>query len=366
MRSVLYRLAALLCLALCVSGCGYGQVISSWFDHTSAAGGPAGDKLSGHVYLLRGLAGDIYSLGMDQLAEKIRRGGVTATVHGMSEHASLTDAIIRKYKSNEETGPIMLIGHSSGGDLIMTMAKKMKDADVPVALAVSFDPTRIVGDVPSNVETFINLYQRYNPIGGGEVSAGPGFRGRLINVDLHEHTEIVHITLDKTAAVQDVVTAKIVAIAAYAARQPKSPPAAPADGADVLPLELKYAVPRDEPIELWDSAIKVKAQPGETLQSIAAAYHAPLWAVAQINGIEPGTALERGGSLLVPYSTYTDAPPPAPAIATRDAVQPLARVAARPAPQDLTPTGSIPAPAPSPPVQNASSFNDRWRLEAKE
>ena len=112
----------------------------------------------------------------------------------------------------------MLIGHSTGGDLIIAAAEKLKQANVPVALAFGFDPTRIADDVPSNVDVFINLYQRTNPIGGGRATPGPGFRGRLINVDLREHSEIVHINLDKTAAVQDAVVAKIVALATLASR----------------------------------------------------------------------------------------------------------------------------------------------------
>ena len=184
----------------------------------SAPTRPKAQRLPGHVYLLRGLVGDIYSLGMDQLADKLVHHGVTATVHGMTEYVSVADDIIRDYKSGEDKGPIVLIGHSTGGDLIIAAAEKLKQANVPVALAFGFDPTRIADDVPSNVDVFINLYQRTNPIGGGRATPGPGFRGRLINVDLREHSEIVHINLDKTAAVQDAVVAKIVALATLASR----------------------------------------------------------------------------------------------------------------------------------------------------
>ena len=173
------RLAAVLSLCAVVAGCGYNQVFSSWFDHSAGPGAVTGPKLDGHVYLLRGLAGDIYSLGMDQLADQVTRRGVTATVHGMTEYSFLADEIIRKYRAGEERGPIMLIGHSTGGDLIIAMAQKLKAADIPVALAFGFDPTRIAPNVPSNVELFINLYQTYNPIGGGEEAPGSGFQGRL-------------------------------------------------------------------------------------------------------------------------------------------------------------------------------------------
>ncbi len=43
-----------------------------------------------HVYLLRGLM-NIFSLGMDTLAEKIQRHGIYATVHNHTEWEALAD-----------------------------------------------------------------------------------------------------------------------------------------------------------------------------------------------------------------------------------------------------------------------------------
>jgi LysM repeat protein len=359
------RLAVVLSLCACVAGCGYGQVFSSWFDHTAGRNAVTGPKLEGHVYLLRGLAGDIYSLGMDQLADQVTRRGVTATVHGISEYSFLADDIIRKYRSGEERGPIMLIGHSTGGDLIITMAQKLKAADIPVALAFGFDPTRIAPDVPANVELFINIYQTFNPIGGGQEAAGAGFRGRLINVDLHEHTEIVHITLDKSPVLHDLVAKKIIAVAAFAARQA----AAPANKKlstvmpnEIRPLSLKYVVPRDAPIVLWDSAVKVIVKPGETLQSIVTKYEAPSWAITQINRLTEDEPLAPGQTLIIPRSFYSDTSPQ-PAAATPVAKRlaprhPTARVSqSTPAPP-VSP--AMPAPATGAAGTAPNSFADRW------
>ena len=304
MKAILFRLIAIPCLALWTGGCGYDQVVQSWFNHSIDSAAPANEKMPGHAYLLRGVAGDIYSLGLDQLADKINHTGLIATVHGVSEYSSLSDEIIRKYKAGEDRGPIVLLGHSSGGDAIIAMAQRLKEANVPVALAFGFDPTRIVGTVPSNVALFINLYQRNNPIGGGQVSPDPDFRGRLINIDLREHTEIVHITLEKTAAIQNAVAAKI-AVAASVAQQAKTGKQ-PDPDADLLPLMLKYTVPREASIELWDSAVKVKVKPGETLELIASTYGAPSWAIAQINTVGSDQTIEPGRTLIVPRSLYTD------------------------------------------------------------
>jgi Thioesterase domain len=211
-----------------LGGCGYDQVVHTWVAYSEESSVPEGPKLPGHIYLLRGLT-TIYSFGIDQLAAKINHRGVTASVYGLSETGSIASDIIRKYKAGEDRGPIMLLGHSSGADYAIAIAERLKEAGVPVALAFGFDPTRIADAVPANVEVFINLYQGGN-IGGGEPQPAPDFRGRLIDVDLREHTEIVHITLDKTPAVQDAVADKVTAVAAYAARHPKEPPRRPVCG----------------------------------------------------------------------------------------------------------------------------------------
>lgn len=365
MRSAVCRLIAISFLAAWLAGCGYGQVVHSWFDHSADTQVLTGQKLPGHVYLVRGLAGDIYSLGLDQLADKITRRGVTATVYGVSESKAVADDIIHKYKSGEERGPIVLLGHSSGGDAIIAIAERLKAADIPVALAFGFDPTRIADDVPSNVDVFINLFQRNNPIGGGKATPAPGFRGRLINVDLREHTEIVHITLDKTPEVQDAVAAKIVALAAYAARQAGIPAAKRHNDSGLRPLVLKYVVPRDAPIELWDSAIEVRAKSAETVDSIASAYGVPGWAIAQINQLKSDEQIEAGRKLIIPRSLYTDAatvPLPEPRTASRSEVRPRA-IAAKQPPRNQMPTATLPPPADGNVVENGNSFSDRWRSE---
>jgi len=381
LRSGLFGLAVVLCVGGLVGGCGYDQVVHTWVAYSEDSSVPGGPKLPGHVYLVRGLT-TIYSYGIDQLAAKINHRGVTATVYGLSETGSIAGDIIRKYKAGEERGPVMLLGHSSGADYIIAIAERLKEAGVPVALAFGFDPTRIADAVPANVDLFINLYQGANIIGGGEVQPGPDFRGRLIDVDLREHTEIFHITLDKTPAVQEAVADKIMAVAAYAARHPKEPlPRRPA-GADLRPLVLKYTVPGSVPIVLWDDAVRAKVKSGETLESVAATYQAPAWAIAQINKLDVDRPVEPGRVLLIPRSVYANVTPPiaGPAVATRPAAPPVARVAPQPTPEAKTPPPAIapapapaaasapkpvpaaatsPKPAPAPPNET-NSFSDRW------
>jgi thioesterase domain-containing protein len=312
------RFIAIGIAALWLCGCSYGggfYVLS--FQATQHA--PA-EKLPGRAYLLRGLIGDIYSLGMDELAEKIEQRGIKASAHGVSAVVYLANQIIRDYRADPAgMAPIILVGHSTGADAIISIAERLKAADVPVAMAIGFDPTRIASGVPSNVDLFINLYQGTNLIGGGAARPAADFGGRLINVDLRERREIIHVTLDKNDAIHELIVRKIGALAererairnaaavplpdAHSSakdRRTQHRPAAQDEPAYVTPIAIRYVVPPRQTIELWDSAIQVQAAANDTVDQVAQRTGAPAWAIAQVNKVDAGQPLREGQRLLVP------------------------------------------------------------------
>jgi hypothetical protein len=263
---------------------------------------PAG-SVQGHVYLLRGLVGEVFSLGFYDLAVRIRERGIDASVHSMYAPGNLAGEIIEKYRS--APAPIVLIGHSSGADVAIAIARRLRAADIPVALMFGFDPTPIASRVPDNVAVFINLYQKTNLIGGGEAVAANGFRGRIVNVDLRERREIIHITLDKSPVLHALVADKIAAILST-----RTPPAGPeralktkraaAPPAYVVPLSMRYVVPPGVPIMLWDSAVREALGEDETFDAFAARMNAPAWAIASINAVGAAEPPAAGTVLLVP------------------------------------------------------------------
>jgi pimeloyl-ACP methyl ester carboxylesterase len=113
-----------------------------------------------HVYLLRGLM-NIFSLGMDSLAEELSKRGVYTTVSNHSEWQSLADQAASNYKAGKED-PIILIGHSLGADAVMQMAAYLNRKNIPVALVVPFDGTGSFS-TPANVGRLVNLTQRNTP-----------------------------------------------------------------------------------------------------------------------------------------------------------------------------------------------------------
>jgi len=302
----LQRLLAAVVFIGAISGC------STVFDDYTASAPPASGVTQGrgHVYLIRGLIGEVFSRGLDTLADKINLAGVPATVHSSYSTGSLANEIIENYR--RDPGPVILIGHSTGADAAIDIAKRLREASVPVGIIFGFDPTPIASAVPDNVELFINLFQKTNPIGGGVVKSGGGFKGRLINVDLREHSEIIHITLDKSPKIHNAVVTEIVGFVSAAHMQPGGLPAAqPPYGQLAQPSQnfirpyfLAYVVPPNEPIEIWDSGIQIAARGGEGLRAVADSYRIPVWLLAQVNRLDPNRTLAAGAALIVPQHMY--------------------------------------------------------------
>jgi hypothetical protein len=232
--------------------------------------------------MFRGLIGMI-DWGMDQLAARINRSGVAATIDSHTTWRSAASQAIADYKRDPK--PITAIGHSIGGDAAVQFAEALAAAHVPVALLITYDPTRMAGQIPGNVERYINLYQSSNFLGGGDLTQGRGFHGHYASYNLKDRPEIVHINLDKFDRIQELLASKVRSAGA---------------GGEGEPVPLRIVIPPNVPIELWDSGMAVSAHAGDTLQSIATTYHVPVWALAQINKKSETAALTEGERVVVP------------------------------------------------------------------
>jgi pimeloyl-ACP methyl ester carboxylesterase len=157
-------------------------------------------RSTAHVYLLRGLM-NVFSLGMDELAAKIRAQGIVATVHNHAEYEALADEAARNYKAGEE-GPIIIIGHSLGADAAVQMANRLGARGVPVKLVVPFDPVNPT-TAGANIARVVNLYIS-NGV-GRSVARGPGFHGVLDNIDLKSRVDLGHMSIDKSSQLQQQV-----------------------------------------------------------------------------------------------------------------------------------------------------------------
>jgi hypothetical protein len=295
-----FLIAALL-IAACLAGTGQ-----------AAAPEPA---IHGRAYLFRGLIG-LIDWGMDQLADRIDRSGVAANIGSHLMWSSVASQAISDYRRDPK--PITVIGHSIGGDAAVEFAETLDAAHVPVALLITYDPTRAAHKIPSNVERYINLYQSSNFLGGGDLTPGAGFHGAYASYNLKDRPEIIHVNLDKFDRIQELLAGKVRSAGAGGGGEP-----------------LRLVIPPAVPIELWDSGVAVSAHAGDTLQTLAAAYHVPLWALTQINKMPETAALTEGQRVVVPRYLGQKLPvSPAPAAAPAGA----------PAASD-SPSAPTPAPA---------------------
>ncbi|MGX1165902.1 putative alpha/beta-hydrolase family hydrolase [Bradyrhizobium sp. USDA 372] len=252
------------------------------------------------VYLFRGAMGPIFSTGMDRLGEKLTQAGFSADVYEFTLCRLIGNRAIASYR--EKAAPIVLIGHSMGGLCSIVISEMAAKENIPISLVIAIDPAHATGDVPLNVERFINIFLSDSVLGGGDVVTVPGFRGHYASYDLKENARVSHINIEKS----DDIHRQIVGMVTQLPRIP------PQTQADAVPL--RYLVPADTLVELWDSGVRVPVRRGDTMESIAAANRVPLWTLAQSNSLPENAQLTPGQTIIVPR--HLTPPEPAAAMAT--------------------------------------------------
>ncbi|UPT89656.1 LysM peptidoglycan-binding domain-containing protein [Bradyrhizobium barranii subsp. apii] len=238
------------------------------------------------IYLFRGAMGPIFSTGMDRLSEKLTKAGFSADVYEFTICRWIGDRVISSY--NESPAPIVLIGHSMGGLCSVVISEMAAKENIRISLVIAIDSAHATGDVPLNVERFINIFLSDSVLGGGDVVAVPGYRGHYASYDLKENSRVSHINIEKS----DDIHRQIIEMVTQLPRIPAQ------SQADAVPL--RYLVPPNTPVELWDSGVRVPVRAGDTMESIAAARRVPLWTLAQSNSLAENATLTPGQSIIVP------------------------------------------------------------------
>jgi len=164
------------------------------------------DAGHGRVFLLRGLV-NVFSLGMDTLARKLRARDIPVRVTNFSNWRGFAAVLVDLYPSDKTIAPVVIIGHSLGADSAIDMANYLAGNGVPVRLVVAFDGVHGGHKVVGGVEEVINYYKADGV--GKFVEASKGFTGTLTNIDLSDHKEIDHLNIDKSTALHAEVIAKL-------------------------------------------------------------------------------------------------------------------------------------------------------------
>jgi hypothetical protein len=170
-----------------------------------AAGAPAA-RLAQHVLG-----------GLDRLADELRARGIKAEVR---RHLYWTTAVseILRDRAEGKIDPLILVGHSQGGNDSIEIARALQIGHVPVDLVVTLAPY-MPKPVPANVGRAINYYQAGG--WGSPLTPEAGFRGKLSNFDLAGDPTIFHFNIDKSDRIHADILREIQAFQRLEARQAK-------------------------------------------------------------------------------------------------------------------------------------------------
>ena len=171
---------------------------------------PPGGYKRGRIIILRGLQ-NIWSRGMDQLAKKFEAQGVKSVI--LDNHVrwqKIANDAIADYKTDKNITPIIIIGHSLGGDAALVMSNWMAQNGVPVRLIVVFDAVADTHPLEGGIQEVINFYKPHGY--GQEVTGSKRFTGTITNVDLTTRKDIGHLNIDENQTLQDEVLAKSLTI----------------------------------------------------------------------------------------------------------------------------------------------------------
>lgn len=188
---------------------------------------PTHREVAGRVVLIRGLM-DVFSLGMNELAGRLAEHGFEATAISGAVRAEEGRRLIAAARTGELPRPLVIVGHSYGGDSAVRLTRQLNRANVAVDKLILVDATT-PPPVPGNVRKVFNIY-RSSP-GTDWV---PALRGvpindrrresdlpetHVVNFDLRKADDpklnapgINHFTIDASRAVQDLVVEQVIAL----------------------------------------------------------------------------------------------------------------------------------------------------------
>jgi pimeloyl-ACP methyl ester carboxylesterase len=185
------------------------QGCSSSGSSTSATGLTRGDitqyQYTGEVYLLRGLA-NVFSTGLDVMNDRFRSKGINSRVENHSIWRTWADDIVARAQKGKVSFPIIIMGHSLGGNASVQMARYLGDRGVKVTYVAAFDPT-ITTEPGPNVLLVDNFFlpNRRDGQQTNIVVPGPGFTGTINNIDVTPMAGVDHFNIEKQPTLQDKV-----------------------------------------------------------------------------------------------------------------------------------------------------------------
>lgn len=196
--------------------CAVGNCLSGCAAPVEVPGDP-----DAQVICLRGLC-NVFSLGLDELAAELQARGVPAEVHPWPPAPpQVLSAALSAAIKDVRVAPLILVGHSTGADDAIRLARALRQHDVTVDLLVLLDATD-PPLVPANVARCLHLYIPTQPahwlpraFPGNPVELEPGNeRTELVNhvVTIEEFGSVDHFTLEENPRARQIIMEEVLAL----------------------------------------------------------------------------------------------------------------------------------------------------------
>ena len=147
-----------------------------------------GKAARAQIYMLRGGFGDLFSSGINDMAEDLRSQGIPAHAMSWTNENAVLSSIEKAYAGNGR-GPIILVGHSLGAGASIRIARSLSADGIPVDLVIVMDA---LGSprVPKGVRSFVSYKASGDKDNPGNFKGSPEFNGRIVNVDIRNLPEL--------------------------------------------------------------------------------------------------------------------------------------------------------------------------------
>ncbi len=128
-------------------------IVCSWLIISAVATAQDGRP---EVVLIRGGAG--YWPGVSALSQELSDHGFSPRVIMGVTHSIHARSIADQYLAGQRSGPVTIIGYSSGADYACRMSRLLGERGVPVSTLVLIEST-LGTAVPNNVDYCVNIYE---------------------------------------------------------------------------------------------------------------------------------------------------------------------------------------------------------------
>jgi len=148
----------------------------------------------------------VYSRGLRTIADQLP---AAARVVGYEDANEIAGDIVARYRRGAVDGPIVLVGHSLGGNAVTRMANTLAANHVPVAYLGVLDAVEPY-PIPDNVAVVDNFMSSCGWFSGRRLDLTHGFRGAD---SLFLRARTCHEGLDDDPAIQERIISMVTLIA---------------------------------------------------------------------------------------------------------------------------------------------------------